>query len=189
VELSFADFLEIIVHLRPENLATVLDIIEMRHIFSTYKKSIDSRILQLEGCLCEQGDLELNRKMTELFDEAAVLKEQIKLKSELLKNTDEDYRKKKRELEEKKRERDDQKAKKPRRSSVVKQERKTQTTVDESMVKYFEEKKRNSLEKREEIRRQNSDSNVNSPGGRRTSRDGADGAGGGGGHSGAAPAA
>lgn len=48
-EMSFTEFLEMAIHLRPENLATVLDVIEMRHVIAQYKKKLENKIMDLEG--------------------------------------------------------------------------------------------------------------------------------------------
>ncbi len=50
-EMSFTEFLEMAIHLRPENLATVLDVIEMRHVIAQYKKKLENKIMDLEGTI------------------------------------------------------------------------------------------------------------------------------------------
>jgi len=103
VELSFADFLELIIHLRPENLATVLDVIELRHIFGLTRKSIENRLMHLEGVMMDEGDPDVKAAMKEMYAESLVLKDEIKNKSKNLLDLDEEYRKGKRDLEEAKR--------------------------------------------------------------------------------------
>mmetsp|Transcript_3370 Transcript_3370/g.7912 ORF Transcript_3370/g.7912 Transcript_3370/m.7912 type:complete len:572 (-) Transcript_3370:1863-3578(-) len=53
-EVSFTEFLEMAIHLRPENLATVLDVIELRNVIGAYKKRLENKVLDFEASVMRE---------------------------------------------------------------------------------------------------------------------------------------
>lgn len=106
-ELSFSEFLEMAIHLRPENNATVLDIIELRHVVGSYKGKIENKILDLEYNLARQEAAGTNEttaaQMQKTYTDMQVLRQDIKEDMRNLKDVDQLYHRRKRELDELKR--------------------------------------------------------------------------------------
>ncbi|CAD7937316.1 unnamed protein product [Amoebophrya sp. A120] len=107
-EVSFTEFLEMAIHLRPENLATVLDVIELRNVMGAYKKRLENKVLDFEASVMREvfrkgmGVLD-NGPSLEDYDDLMEVREKAGRATRLMQMLDNDYYATKRQLDDLKR--------------------------------------------------------------------------------------
>ncbi|CAD7971596.1 unnamed protein product [Amoebophrya sp. A25] len=108
-EVSFTEFLEMAIHLRPENLATVLDVIELRNVMGAYKKRLENKIIDVESSIMREVYRKGLKQMEEQgpslteYDDLEEVRQQAARVQRVLLMLDNDYYATKRQLDDLKR--------------------------------------------------------------------------------------